>query len=92
MRPYLLSILGSLALACVLSAQSPVVVQAVTPAPATKPAVAATNANSNTDLLKMLQEMKAANDETLRKQEAALQQLEELEKMADQIRIATRRS
>ena len=92
MRPYALSILASLALVCMLSAQSPVVVPAVTPAGAAKPAAAASNASSNGELLKMLQSMKAANEETLRKQEAALQQLEDLEKLADQIRISTRRS
>jgi hypothetical protein len=36
--------------------------------------------------------MKAANDETLRKQQAALQQLDEIQKAADQIRIYTKRS
>ena len=92
MRLCLLSILASLALVCVLSAQSPVVVPAAQPAVAAKPAPAVSNASSNADLLKMLQEMKATNEETLRKQEAALQQLEELEKLSDQIRINTRRS
>jgi hypothetical protein len=94
MRSYVISVLGSLALACALSAQSPVVVPAVTPVPAAKPAQATSdsNANANADLLKLLQEMKAENAETLRKQEAALQQLEEIEKLADQIRINTRRS
>ena len=92
MRPYVLSIFASLALACMLSAQSPVVVQAATPAAATKPAAAASNASSNSELLRMLKEMKATNEETLRKQEAALQQLDDIEKLADQIRINTRRS
>jgi len=41
--------------------------------------------------LKMLQEMKAANEETLKKQAAILQQLDELEKTADQIRIYSKR-
>ena len=92
MRPYTLSIFASLALVCMLSAQSPVVIPAATPAGATKPAAAASNASSNGELLRMLKEMKAANEETLRKQESALQQLEELEKLANQIRINTRRS
>ena len=42
-------------------------------------------------MLKALQEMKAANEETLRKQAATLEQLTELEKLADQIRIYTSR-
>ena len=41
--------------------------------------------------LKELQELKAANAETLRKQAATLEQLDELEKTADQIRIYARR-
>lgn len=41
--------------------------------------------------IKMLQEMKAANREILRKQEAALAALDELEKAAEQIRILSKR-
>ena len=40
----------------------------------------------------MLQEMKAANEETLRKQAATLEELDELAKAADQIRIFSKRS
>ena len=39
----------------------------------------------------MLQAMKAANEETLRKQAATLEQLDALEKEADQIKISTKR-
>ena len=75
---------------------TPVVVQAVgspvtqaQPAPAAQAApVAATGAQTT---LKLLQDMKAANDETLRKQQAALQQLDEIQKAADQIRIYSKR-
>lgn len=41
--------------------------------------------------IKMLQEMKAANREILRKQDAALAALAELEKAAEQIRILSKR-
>jgi hypothetical protein len=41
--------------------------------------------------LKSLREIKAANDETLKKQEAALQQLDELQKTADQVKIFGKR-
>ena len=41
--------------------------------------------------LQLLNAMKAANAETLKKQEATLQQLDELQKAADQIRIYTKR-
>ena len=94
MRATILSILASFALAGTLPAQSPVpvIVQAATPAvaPARAPS-APDNAASVQGALKMLQEMKAANEETLRKQAAILQQLDELEKTAEQIKIYTKR-
>jgi len=94
MRATTLSILASFALAGALSAQSPVpvIVPAMTPAvaPARAPS-APDNTASVQGALKMLQEMKAANEETLRKQAAILQQLDELEKTADQIRIYSKR-
>jgi len=86
------SILFTFAIICTLSAQSPmpVIVQAVTPAAksAAAPAAAAPqDSNSLQAALKILQAMKAANEETLRKQAATLEQLEALEKEADQIRL-----
>ena len=41
--------------------------------------------------LKSLQEIKAANEETLKKQEATLQQLDVLQKAADQVKIFGKR-
>ena len=83
------------ALTGMLPAQSPVpiIVPAMTPASTTK-APAATNEADNalSAALKLLQEMKAANDEILTKQAATLTQLDELEKEAQQIRIYTKRS
>ena len=58
-------------------------------------APAATTTETDNSLLaavKLLQEMKAANDEILAKQAATLTQLDELQKAADQIRIYTKRS
>lgn len=94
MRAAALSMLVAFALACLLPAQSPVpvVVPAATPAVASKTSPPAANADSAQAVLKMLQEMKAANEETLRKQAATLAQLDEMEKLADQIRITTKRS
>ena len=84
------------ALANTLPAQSPVpvIVPAMTPATTTKApaAAAAENDNSLLAAMKLLQEMKAANDEILAKQAATLTQLDELEKAAQQIRIYTKRS
>ena len=94
MRTITLSILAALSLTGLMSAQSPkpMIVQAATPAAA--PARAPVAAESSLPLqaaLKELQEIKAANEETLRKQAATLEQLDALEKMAEQIRIYSRR-
>ena len=77
-----------------MPAQSPipVIVPAATPAvkSAQAPAPSQTS-DSAPAILTMLQEMKAANEETLRKQAATLQQLDELEKTAEQIKIYSKR-
>ena len=86
MRAITLSILVTFALAGILPAQSPMPPVASAQAPA-----APDDSGSIQAALKMLQEMKAANEETLRKQAATLQQLDELEKAADQLRIFARR-
>ena len=94
MRALTLSILTTFALAGLLPAQSPepVIVQAAAPAVASAQAPAAVdNSGSLQAALKMLQEMKAANEETLRKQAATLEQLDELEKAADQLRVYSKR-
>ena len=91
-----LSLLASLTLAVsVLHAQTstPMVVQAAGPAaaqaqPVTQPGSANAAAGQT---LKLLQDMKAANDETLKKQQAVLQQLDDIQKAADQIRIYSKR-
>ena len=95
MRGTVFSLVATLVLACTLSAQSPVpvIVPAVRPAAESpKGPAGADTAVSLQAALKMLQEMKAANEETLRKQEATLAQLDELEKAAEQIKIYTKRS
>ena len=94
MRAAALSILIAFALVCWLPAQSPVpvIVPAVTPAAAPKAATTPASADSAAAVLKSLQEMKVANQETLRKQTATLAQLDELEKLAEQIKIYTKRS
>jgi biopolymer transport protein ExbD len=89
MRSVALAILVAFVVANTLSAQSPVIVQAATPAATTSQQSA--NSASLQEALKMLQEMKAANEETLRKQAATLEQLDELEKAAEQIKIYSKR-
>jgi hypothetical protein len=90
-------LLGSLLAAVSIYAQSPapVLVQAATaPATATAPKAgdATSAAGSAVSLMKTLQDMKAANEETIRKQTATLEQLDELQKTADQLRIFAKRS
>jgi hypothetical protein len=78
----------------VLHAQSPapIVVQAITPESANPPRVVSAPTAANADAtLKLLQEIKAANAEVLSKQAATLQQLDDLEKAADQIKIFSKR-
>jgi uncharacterized membrane protein len=76
-----------------LRAQSPmVVVQAATPAPATT--VTATPPpppDSNATLIQLLQQMKSTNEETLKKQRALLEQLDELQKAAEQMKAFSKR-
>jgi hypothetical protein len=83
--------LGSLA----AQAPEPVVLQAVAPGstaprnPAPAPQVSAT-AGSKT-VLQLVQEMQATNTATLKKQEAALLKLDELQKAAEDIKIYSKR-
>ena len=56
------------------------------------PVAAAASSDSVPVALKQLQEIKAANEELLRKQDAALQRLDELQKAADEIKIFGKRS
>jgi hypothetical protein len=72
---------------------TPIVVDAAVPAaPGSTTGTSVTAvSDSTTAAIKLLQEMKAANGETLQKQEAALQRLDEVQKAAEQIKIfATR--
>ena len=94
MRTAIFSLLTAIALAAILPAQSPApaVVQAASPAAAVKSPASAEADSSMASALKMLQEMKAANEETLRKQAATLQQLDVIEKEANEIRIYSKRT
>ena len=77
---------------------APIVVQAASAATvssnsasATTSSLAAQDSEALQAALKSLQEIKATNEETLKKQEAALQQLDELQKAADQVKIFGKR-
>jgi hypothetical protein len=93
---YFAAVLFGTAIAPSLPAQQPqpqLVVQAAntaaTPAPAKAPDVS--DDATLQIAIKALQDAKKANDELLKKQEATLQQLDELQKAADQLRIFSKR-
>jgi sensor histidine kinase YesM len=78
-------------------APTPIIVQAAN-APATaatstssKAAAAATDAQSIPGAIKLLEQIKAANDEVLAKQKAALEKLSEMQEAADQLQIFAKR-
>ncbi|MBA3830308.1 MAG: hypothetical protein H0X34_00135 [Chthoniobacterales bacterium] len=90
--------LGTLAISSI-SGQSPapVIIQAATPAPAAPAAAApaaaapATTAADPKQMTQLLQEMQATNAATIKKQEAALQTLDGLQKAAEEIKIYSKR-
>jgi len=71
---------------------APIVIQAQTattaPVPSTRPS---SSSVSMQEAASLLEEIKAANEETIKKQQAALDTLDELEKAADQLRIFAKR-
>jgi hypothetical protein len=76
-----------------MMAQTPIIVQ---PANQAAPAQTATaqKATDDSDMLaaiKSLEEMKAANEDMLKKQQAVLEALDQLQKEADQLRIYAKR-
>ncbi len=58
---------------------------------AAQPAGPSNSSSSVQAAVKALQQAKAANDETLKKQEATLQQLDELQKAVEQLKIFAKR-
>jgi hypothetical protein len=64
----------------------------MTPATANQsPVTAAVTTASTQTAIKALQAIKAANDEILNQQKAALEKLDEMEKAANELRIYTKR-
>ena len=75
---------------------APIIVQpanstATATSTSSKPVAAATDVQSIPDAIKLLEKIKAANDEVLAKQKAALEKLDELQDAADQLRIFAKR-
>jgi hypothetical protein len=69
---------------------APIVVQSATSV-APGPAPAATSDKDLQATIKLLEEMKTANDDAIKKQEATLDALDELQKAAEQIKIFSKR-
>lgn len=103
-RTLFMSVVAALSLfAAKAQTPVPIVVPAVAPAsapqatalqqtsPATNASSAVQDSASLLAALKSLQEIKAANEETLKQQEAAIEQLDELQKAADQMKIFSKR-
>jgi hypothetical protein len=71
---------------------APIIVQAASAAPAaSKMSAPAAGVTSVPEAIKMLEQVKATNDEVLAKQKAALQRLDELQEAAEQLRIFAKR-
>ncbi len=73
---------------------APIIVQAMSPdaqVTATAPPTAAQVSGSPESAIKLLEEIKAKNAEILSKQEATLQQLDELQQNAEQLKIYAKR-
>ena len=70
----------------------PVIIQAATPAPTVAAIpVAAAPENDSSSILRRLQEMQATNAGTIKRQEAALATLDELQKAAEELKIFSKR-
>jgi hypothetical protein len=71
---------------------TPIIVQAMpVSTPPVRAVAVAVTVQSEQTALKVLQEIKGANQEILAKQAATLQQLDEMEKAAEQIKIYSKR-
>jgi hypothetical protein len=94
MRAFIVSVFVLTLFVSMSAGQSPipVVVPAMTPATnAQSPAAAAVTATATQTTLKALQAIKAANDEILKQQAATLEKLDEMEKIAQDMRIFSKR-
>ena len=90
----LLILSASLSLSANAQSPAPIVVQAANSASVTtlnKPAVAATTSQSVPEAIRLLEKVKAGNDEVLAKQKATLERLDELQQNAQQLKIFANR-
>jgi cell shape-determining protein MreC len=90
----LLVVIASLGAIAQAQSPTPIIVQAANSAAtatSSKPAAIAAEVQSTPEAIKLLEQIKAANDEVLAKQKAALERLEELRDAADQLKIFAKR-
>jgi len=90
----LLVVIASLGAIAQAQSPSPIIVQAVNSAAtatSAKPAATAADAQSIPEAIKLLEKIKADNDEVLAKQKAALERLDELQQAAEQLKIFANR-
>jgi hypothetical protein len=89
------SVLTALVLALgAVDAQTPVIVQAADATPensAARAPAGGTSVGDSKSMLQALQEMQALNEATIKKQEAALALLDELQTAAEQLKIFSKR-
>lgn len=91
--PFVALALGTLAISSIDGqSPAPIIIQAATFAPAAAAASPpGTNAAESKEIMQLLQEMQATNAATIKKQEAALQTLDALQKAAEEIKIYSKR-
>lgn len=71
---------------------APLIIQAATPAPGgVAPASLGTAPGGSKSMMQLLQEMQATNAGTIKKQQAALETLDRLQKAAEEIKIFSKR-
>ena len=69
----------------------PIIVQAASQTTTKSTTATMSGASSIPEAIQLLEKMKAANDEVLAKQKAALERLDELQQAADDLRIFSKR-
>ena len=93
MRALILSLIAAGFVVFTAAGQTPMpIVPAMTPAKTTQsPVTASVTTTSTQPTLKVLEALKAANDEILKQQTATLEKLDEIEKAANEMRIYSKR-
>jgi cell shape-determining protein MreC len=92
--PILLILVASLSSTTRAQSPAPIIVQAAnspTTTTSSKPSAITADVQSIPEMIKLLEKIKAGNDEVLAKQKAALERLDELQQTAEQLKIFANR-